>query len=177
MYYAQSTGGFFDVAIHGNNIPADAVKITQEDHAALLAGQVRGKEIAADKNGHPVLADPPKPSAEQIWNLIKAKRDRLTEHGGCKVGGKWFHSDSMSRSQQLSLVLLGSNMPANLQWKTMDGSFVTMTPQLAQAVMEAASANDLAIFEAAEIHRSKLEASDNFEKYDFSSGWPEFFEK
>jgi hypothetical protein len=177
MYYAQSTGGFFDVAIHGKNIPADAVKITQEDHAALLAGQVRGKEIAADKNGHPVLADPPKPSAEQIWSLIKAKRDRLTEHGGCKVDGKWFHSDSMSRSQQLSLVLLGSNLPANLQWKTMDGSFVTMTPQLAQAVMEGASANDLAIFAAAEIHRSELEASDNFEKYDFSSGWPELFEK
>jgi len=40
-------------------IPADAVQITAEHHAALIDGQSLGKRIIADANGHPVLADPP----------------------------------------------------------------------------------------------------------------------
>lgn len=39
-------------------IPADAVEITDEQHAALLEGQSRGETIRADENGHPVLAAP-----------------------------------------------------------------------------------------------------------------------
>ena len=59
MFYAKSTGGFYDTAIHGDNIPADAVEITTEEHAALLAGQGHGKIITADADGKPVLQDPP----------------------------------------------------------------------------------------------------------------------
>lgn len=66
MLYSKSTGGFYDAAIHGDNIPADAVEITVEEHQALLEGQSQGKIIAADKNGKPVLKDPPPPTAEQI---------------------------------------------------------------------------------------------------------------
>ena len=66
MFYAKSTGGFYDAAIHGDNIPADAVEITVEQHQALLAGQSEGKLITADENGKPVLQDPPPPTAEQI---------------------------------------------------------------------------------------------------------------
>lgn len=66
MFYAKSTGGFYDTAIHGDNIPADAVEITTDEHQALLEGQSQGKIISADKNGKPVLKDPPPPAAEQI---------------------------------------------------------------------------------------------------------------
>lgn len=66
MFYAKSTNGFYDEAIHGDNIPADAVEITTEEHQALLEGQSNGKVIAADKNGKPVLQNPPPPTAEQI---------------------------------------------------------------------------------------------------------------
>lgn len=66
MYFAQSTGGFYDRAIHGYNIPADAVEITTEEHQALLEGQSQGKIISADKNGKPVLKDPPPPTAEEL---------------------------------------------------------------------------------------------------------------
>lgn len=61
MLYAKSTGGFYDTAIHGDNIPADAVEITTEQHQALIDGQAAGKVIAADANGFPVLQDPPPP--------------------------------------------------------------------------------------------------------------------
>jgi hypothetical protein len=62
------------------------------------------------------------------WEAIKAERDRRTLSGGypVDVGGepKWFHSDLLSRSQQIGLVLLGASIPPGLAWKTMDGSFV-----------------------------------------------------
>lgn len=66
MFYSAQTGGFYDAAIHGNNIPEDAVAITNERHAELMAGQSDGKIISADKNGHPILTDPPPPTAEQV---------------------------------------------------------------------------------------------------------------
>lgn len=77
MYYAKSTGGFYSAEIHGDNIPADAVEITADDHAALLAGQAQGKSIVADASGRPVLADPPKPTVAQLqasaWNAYRAE--------------------------------------------------------------------------------------------------------
>lgn len=66
MFYAKSTNGFYDEAIHGDNIPADAVEITVEEHQVLLEGQSQGKIISADENGKPVLKDPPPPTTEQI---------------------------------------------------------------------------------------------------------------
>lgn len=69
MFYSKTTGGFYDRTIHGDNIPADAIEITAEEHAALLEGQSQGKLIQADENGYPFLAEPPLPTPEQI--LIK----------------------------------------------------------------------------------------------------------
>lgn len=59
MFYSKQTGGFYTREIHGDNIPADAVEITTEEHAALLAGQGQGKLITADGDGRPVLQDQP----------------------------------------------------------------------------------------------------------------------
>jgi hypothetical protein len=58
IYYAKSTGGFYSADIHGDNIPADAVEITDEQHAALLEAQSSGKAITADTNGSPIAVDP-----------------------------------------------------------------------------------------------------------------------
>jgi hypothetical protein len=76
----------------------------------------------------------------------------------------------------MGLVLLGANIPAGTRWKTMDGSFVDMTPALASQIFAAAAANDIAIFSAAEAHKAAMEASANPAAYDFSAGWPAMFE-
>lgn len=65
MFYSKSTGGFYDAAIHGDNIPTDAVEITIEEHVALMEGQSQDKQIVADENGYPVLVDPPLPSLDE----------------------------------------------------------------------------------------------------------------
>ena len=87
---------------------------------------------------------------EAIVSTIKAERDRRTNEGGYRAGGKWFHSDVISRTQQIGLILMGQNLPANIQWKTMDGSFVTMTPALAQEIFQAAASQDTSTFAVAQ---------------------------
>lgn len=73
MFYSKSTGGFYTREIHGDNIPADAVEITEAEHAALLEGQSQGKLIVADESGRPILQDPPPPTAEQIMQRLAAR--------------------------------------------------------------------------------------------------------
>ena len=112
------------------------------------------------------------------WSAIKAERDRR-KVGGVKVKvgttNKWFHSDDASRIQQMGLVMMGTNMPADLQWKTLDGSFVAMTPAIAGNVFAAAAASDQAIFAVAEGHKTAMEASADPSTYDFSTGWPKIY--
>jgi hypothetical protein len=55
-YYSPGTGGFYLRAIHGAAVPADAIEITDERHADLMAGQAAGQRIVAAADGHPVLA-------------------------------------------------------------------------------------------------------------------------
>lgn len=66
MFYSKTTGGFYSTGIHSQNIPADAVEITAQEHAALLAGQSAGQRIVADQTGRPVLADQLPPTPEQV---------------------------------------------------------------------------------------------------------------
>ncbi len=75
MFYAKSTGGFYDREIHGSNIPSDAVEITSAEHAALLAAQSSGKRIEAYANGYPVAVDPPPPTMAEVQAAALAAID------------------------------------------------------------------------------------------------------
>lgn len=112
-------------------------------------------------------------SDEQIqavrWTKIKAKRDELTKQGGCQVSGKWFHSDTDSKQQQMALTMLGAAIPANLQWKTMDGSFALMTQSLAGLLFQHQIMREQAIF----AHAEALKADTNA---DINAGWPARYE-
>lgn len=55
-------------------IPADAVEISREQHAALLEGQSLGKVIAPDAYGAPLLSDPPPPTDEALAAAARAER-------------------------------------------------------------------------------------------------------
>jgi hypothetical protein len=180
MKYSASSNGFFLPDLHGTAIPPDAVDITATEHEALLAGQSLGKLIVADEDGHPQLQDAPVPPLstrqESAWERIKTERDRRTQQAGYQVNGHWFHSDTFSRTQQLGLVIMGPNMPPGVQWKTMTGEMVTMTPALAGQIFAAAAASDIAIYTAAETHRAAMLASADPDTYNFSGGWPPTFQ-
>ena len=79
-YYAKSTGGFYDSTIH-TAWPEDAVWITDELHATLLAGQSNGQVIMPDKDGKPMLTSKAPSHLHQWngkeWTLDKAATSQL----------------------------------------------------------------------------------------------------
>ena len=64
MYFKD---GFFDDS-YGGFVPEGAVEISQDKYIELLNGQAQGKQIVAEKTGHPVLIAP-QPSAAHVLNL------------------------------------------------------------------------------------------------------------
>lgn len=108
---------------------------------------------------------------ERMWRAIQAERDRR-QGNGVKVGDNWFHSDNTSRIQQIALVIFGSNLPANIMWKTLNGAFVQMSNALALQIFQSSAAQDVAIFTVAEQHKAAMLALANPLEYDFSGGWP-----
>lgn len=113
----------------------------------------------------------------RMWKAIQAHRDLLRQ-SGVKVGTKWFHSDDPSRIQQLGLVLFGASMPAGIMWKTMDSSFVPMTPTLAMQIFGASAQRDTLLFTIAEQKRAAVYAMTDVlavSQYDQFAGWPETF--
>lgn len=177
-------------------IPADAVEISGEEHVALLAGQSNGKRIVADEFGRPVLQPPVPPTADEVkaaaWERIKAERDRRAEASGFVVVTKWYHSDGTSKLQHLGnkdtardQLAAGGTMASALLdpvggqqivWKTMDGTFVPLTCQLAFDIVKAGKGAEFAHFKAAETHKAAMEASADPAAYDFkSAGWPATF--
>ena len=60
LFYAKSTGGFYEPTVHGTNIPADAIDESKWSmtHAQLMDAQAAGKTITADVDGSPIAVDP-----------------------------------------------------------------------------------------------------------------------
>lgn len=109
---------------------------------------------------------------DQQIAAIKAARDLRSVTGGYQVAGNWFHSDLFSRSQQIGLLLLGNNIPAGLEWKTMGGTKVPMTPTLAQQVFAAAAASDQALFAYGETLIAAVNAATDPMTVNITTGWP-----
>lgn len=58
IYYSAETNSFYDDQINPV-IPQDVIVVSPEKYESLMAGQCNGKNIVADKDGNPVLIDPP----------------------------------------------------------------------------------------------------------------------
>lgn len=152
----------------------DSVPVVKE---TLLDGQKYGAPVleptryyypAIAKSAEEIAADLSDRKAQK-WLDIKAERDGR-KNGGVFVSAKWFHTDTESRIQWLGLVLLGANV-LPIEWKTMDGTFITMSPSLVSAVFQAIVSGDSADFANAEAHRLTMLESLTPESYDFSAGW------
>lgn len=182
MFFSPSTLGFYEVDIHRGVIPDDAVEITSDYRWGIINGQCEGKRLVV-VNGFPVLADPPKPTAGEMWTLIKAERDRRSE-AGCLVAGHWFHNDLKSRTQWERMANRSAALAdpdpylvdgVQVAWKTMNGAFVPLTAGLIRQVVDAFEIQEVATFKAAEIHRAAMAAAGDPAAYDFSVGWPAIF--
>ena len=148
-------------------------EITDADGNVTLE-PIYGPEIVHPPHT-PEPADVPSLESRQdaAWLAIQSKR-AVVKSSGVLVAGKWFHSDADSRIQQIGLVMMGAALPA-VQWKTMNGTFITMTPTLAGGIFQAVAGLDMQAFAAAETHKAAMMLSTTPDNYDFSQGWPEVF--
>ena len=202
LYYSQSSGGFYDSDIH-SRLPEDAVEISPEQHAALLAGQSNGQVIMPNKAGQPVLAEqPPSPSStwdgeqwhidpecaarlkaeqqDEMWERIKDKRYDNLRHGVyAKSIGKWFQTDDATRLQYLALALesVTGGFKKPIKWKTMDNSFLMLTPELLREIMQTMHDDEEADFINAEKHKAAMLKAENPLEYDYSDGWTANYEQ
>ncbi|TWA87141.1 uncharacterized protein DUF4376 [Azospirillum brasilense] len=187
MYYF-SNGGFYRTEIHGDAIPADAVPLTDDEHAALFAGQSEGKVLVTDADGRPALADPPAPVltlAERraaVAAAVDARRDQLMAEGA-EHGGKRFALDGTSRTDLGGmattgvLVLMGAlDWPADYAtgWIAADNTRLPLpTPQDGIALAAAVAGRYAALVQAARTIKDAVLASDEPESIDITEGWPE----
>ena len=198
VYYYQN--GF----LHTDGTPPEgAVALTAAEHEALVVGQCTGQIVMPGKNGKPVLADPaPCPSStwdgeqwhidpecaarlkaeqqEEMWERIKDKRYDNLRHGVyAKSVGKWFQTDDATRLQYLALALEsvtgGFKKPIN--WKTMDNSFLMLTPELLREIMQAMHDDEEADFINAEKHKAAMLKAEHPLEYDYSDGWTANFDE
>lgn len=109
----------------------------------------------------------------EVWEQIKIIRSKH-QSTGVRVGDKWFHTDQEAL-MNYAIYNITINYPETepSQWKTMDGSYVLMTPELFKSVMLLISKKGNDDFKNAEIHRMKLWQSDDPYSYDYSTGWSE----
>ncbi|BFR48722.1 phage tail protein [Nitratidesulfovibrio sp. HK-II] len=64
-YYSPSSGWFYRDGMH-HDIPEDAVPISADEHAALLAAQAQGLVILAGPDGQPITVDRPDPTLDAV---------------------------------------------------------------------------------------------------------------
>lgn len=77
-YYSSSSKGFYDDSIHKKEqIPSDAVLISEEDYNNIFTSQSKGKIIQSDDKGYPIVVSPPPPNVDQLLEQIRQKRDSL----------------------------------------------------------------------------------------------------
>nr|DAT68742.1 MAG TPA: protein of unknown function (DUF4376) [Bacteriophage sp.] len=198
VYYYQN--GF----LHTDATPPEgAVALTAAEHEALVVGQCAGQIVMPGKDGKPVLADPaPCPSStwdgeqwhidpecaarlkaeqqEEMWERIKDKRYDNLRHGVyAKSVGKWFQTDDATRLQYLALALEsvtgGFKKPIN--WKTMDNSFLMLTPELLREIMQTMHDDEEADFINAEKHKAAMLKAEHPLEYDYSDGWTANYEQ
>ena len=198
VYYYRN--GF----LHTDDTPPEgAIALTAAEHEALVVGQCTGQIVMPGKDGKPVLADPaPCPSStwdgtqwqidpecaarlkaeqqDEMWERIKAKRYDNLRHGVyAKSVGKWFQTDDATRLQYLALALEsvtgGFKKPIN--WKTMDNSFLMLTPELLREIMQTMHDDEEADFINAERHKAAMLKAEHPLEYDYSDGWTANFDE
>lgn len=95
FYFSKEQLAFYCSSIHGKDIPADAVEITEDLRKSILQGFMNGGVLAGDENGLPVLLPSPPPPAP---SLADVETQRLRAYADPLMGSDRFFSEA-SRMQ------------------------------------------------------------------------------
>lgn len=203
-FYDVSTKGFFLEGLH-SEIPRTAIKLTDQQYKEFIDGQAQGKQIIADKTGHPVLIDPQPSETHELnldtlrWEIsvekqaellikqraeiraqINAKRDECV-NGGVFVPeiNKWVDTDDKGRS---TLVEIKADFDLNGKNNTYTLICADNTAQVIhfeefKAVWDAVKILKEKMYENAYMHKVLLEQSENPTDYNWSTGWSKTYQE
>ncbi|HEI2547330.1 TPA: DUF4376 domain-containing protein [Escherichia coli] len=106
---------------------------------------------------------------------IKNRRDEITADY-IVIDGNYFHSDTNSRIQQLSLTKMGqtNTVPLGLMWQTKNNGLIELTNEIASQFESVTMDHDMRLFANAQRHIAAVEALDDIQAvldYDYSTGW------
>ena len=74
-FYSVSTGCTYLPSVHGKDMPADAIEITEAVYLAVIASPAPGKVRSHDAAGQPILIDPPPPTEAALAEQERQWRD------------------------------------------------------------------------------------------------------
>ena len=177
MFYSMSTCGFYDIKIHGENIPTDAVEITTEEYRNLLNGQSNGRPIKADSQGRPYNEEP------QAITLDMAKATKLEElaalryekeTSGVTFGGATILTDGGSQAKLTGAWVRVQRFPeTRINWKGASG-WSEIGKAEVEAVCDVVSRHVQHCFDNERIHSENIMALVTIEEvdvYDINVGW------
>jgi hypothetical protein len=178
MLYSKSTKGFYAPAIHGNNIPTDAVEITDAEHAALLNGESNGSTIIADAQGKPKLQAPPAATVATTkaakLAALAAKRYEI-ETGGITVAGATIMTDPASQAKLTGAWVRMQRLPETvINWKGKNG-WSQMRKADVEVIVDAVSNHVQSCFDNERVHSdaiTSLTIIAAINAYDITTGWP-----
>ncbi|MEQ1967350.1 tail fiber assembly protein [Xenorhabdus nematophila] len=85
-FYSASAPGFvYRPYDNLGDCPDDLKPISDELHGQLLVGQATGKIITADKNGFPILVEPPPPTPEELQLQAESQKRQLLKTAAEKI--------------------------------------------------------------------------------------------
>lgn len=172
MFYSKSTQGFYDPEIN-NVIPDDAVEITADEHAALMAAQEVGKIITVDADGKPIAVEP-----ESLMTLshMKSWKSVLidTAYAAAAVQPvsfktaagvtQTFQADSESQDVLLKAAqgyTISGAVPTGFFWKAQDNTLVAFTLADLQGLYATMLAQGWAAFQKRTALKAEISAATN----------------
>ena len=114
---------------------------------------------------------------EEKWEKIKEIRTfKMNDGVLIQSIGKWFHTDLHSKQQIQALVVANViGLYKTSAWKTLDNTYVQLTPMLLLQVFGAMLENESRLFGIGKLHYESLYTSSDPVNYDPASQWPTTF--
>ena len=114
---------------------------------------------------------------KEKWEKIKEIRTfKMSDGVLIQSTGKWFHTDLYSKQQIQALVVTNLiGIYKTTAWKTLDNTYVQLTPMLLLQVFGAMLENESRLFDIGKLHYESLYTSSDPVNYDPASQWPTTF--
>lgn len=166
--------GFYNKDVHGENIPQDAISITEEQWSIFNnfpCQYIMSKQGIVEK---PILE-------MSLEDTIKNKISRLSsiryekEIGGLDIDGLFFATDRESVSiLNSALTSIQNGFATEIEWKTSTGSFVKLTKEMLYDISKKIFEHIQNCFKVESMHIDNinlLTTKKDVESYDIESGW------